>query len=291
MWYKRGIIVICLILIAVAADAKKVTWKLLEDLKGTEVDLIIGDKRCSYYQFDKKTPVSVTLQGPTRLKIRTRLGLPDGLQDEIKYKVRVTEDKRRAKEFSIATQKSNVVSFPEKRLGITESKSIYISVAPGAHTYTLQLLEPKEAVGYVRFYKQLRKLKYIPFAPQSYHSIEIVTAKEKERQYYRATKDKVVKAEVLGPTKLKVTTRLGFTPKMKGEQTYGIEVFDGREKREYAFKAKKSDVASYGDRICSVGRTFIVKVPKGRHTYEFKPVGVDEVLLRLLIPKQATKKR
>ncbi|MBI4721502.1 MAG: hypothetical protein HY769_00610 [Candidatus Stahlbacteria bacterium] len=269
-------------------EAKKVSWKPLSKIKCNKAEIVVKDKKANYCQFDSNATISISVKGPTRLKIRTRIELPEGFKGKEKYKIEVVKDGKQSKEFVISTEPSKVSSITGKKNTISKPKNVYLDVPSGTHKFSLRLTEPKNGIGYVRFYRTLRKLKYASFSPQTYSSVEKILVKEKERTYYKATKEKGVTVEVVGPTKLKVMTRLEFTPQMQGEQTYGLQVIEG-EKKEFTFKTKKSDVsssASKGQYTPGVGKTVLLSVPKGTHKYEFKPIGANSILLRLFIPEK-----
>jgi hypothetical protein len=116
--------------------------------------------------------------------------------------------------------------------------------------------------------------------------------KEKPISYFVATTEVAVRLRVIGPTKLRIVSRLNYDARMKGEQKYAILASEnGRLILTKPFLTSKSLGVEYKDWkevVPGKSRTSYLPVPAGEHIYAFK-LGesiAKSVSLRFSIPDE-----
>lgn len=99
-----------------------------------------------------------------------------------------------------------------------------------------------------------------------------------------------LQVEAVGPTVVKVLTRLDWNSSMAGAQKYQLKVLeDGQLKNTWVLRGRHSKGAVYTDKQDSTpahAETLFIEVPEGRHAYavKFEDSG-REVNVRLLVPR------
>ena len=88
------------------------------------------------------------------------------------------------------------------------------------------------------------------------------------------SKTSTVVLDVVGPTNVKVNTRLLYDATMLGDQSYVVGVREGEAPEcLYRIDAEPSQTVvmrDRGDVIPGALRHFVLEVPDGAHTYEFR---------------------
>jgi hypothetical protein len=119
------------------------------------------------------------------------------------------------------------------------------------------------------------KSKWVSLRPLGSPSFAELQGKDKTYRYYPVTSGQRVAVEVVGPTTLRIATRLGFSPGMVGKMSYRVQVLEGEEViKVYSTSTEKSDLAFVGlMTLPGKKRYFQLKVPKGKHRYDFRASG------------------
>jgi hypothetical protein len=281
-------------ILAVAATttgAACATWTSLAPAKsGAKADILVGSKTLTYYRFDSVAPLVLSVEGPTRLKILTRVRIPNDREEET-YAVTATRDAEHTTTYEFTAPVSNAahyVSFNSYRPGAI--RRVYIDVPTGQHGY--EILAVGDAVVDARPFESAAKSpSRVSIAPRGYAAVETFYYKDKELTYYILTEDVPVVLDVIGPTTIKVNTRLVFDRTMRGGQSYVLGVREyGEPEQLYKIEAEPSETVTSRDRsdiIPGALRDFMLEVGKGARTYEFRladSVG-DAVALKFYIPR------
>jgi hypothetical protein len=291
----RAARVVCaLAVLAVAfarTDASAATWRSLAPAKyGAKADILVDSKTLTYYRFDSVAPLTLSVEGPTRLKILTRVRIPND-RDEGTYSVTVTRDGGHAvtEEFTAGvSEQAHYVAFNSFRPGVI--RRLYIDVPTGQHGY--EILAVGAAVVDARpFQSAADRPSRVSIAPREYAAVETFYYRDKELVYYILTEDAPVVLDVVGPTAIKVNTRLVFDQTMLDAQSYALGVREyGAPEQLYRIETEPSETVTSRDRsdvIPGALRHFMLEVGRGAHTYEFRladTVGAA-VALKFYIPR------
>jgi hypothetical protein len=291
---RSAIVVSVAAVLAVAltwGDASSATWRSIAPARsGAKADILVGSKTLTYYRFDSVAPLVLSVEGPTRLKILTRVRIPNDREEET-YAVTVTRDGEHTstEEFTApVSTDAHYVSFNSYRPGVI--RRVYVDVPTGQHGY--EIFAAGDAVVDARpFESAAESPSRVSIAPREYAAVETFYYRDKELTYYILTEDAPVVLDVVGPTTIKVNTRLIFDQTMQGGQSYVLGVREyGEPEQLYKIETEPSETVTSRDRsdiIPGALRHFMLEVGKGARTYEFRladTVG-GAVALKFYIPR------
>lgn len=294
-------------------------WKSLKPLGAVSpVKMSVKDKDFYYYLLNSKQWLKFEVEGPTRIKVVSRAQIPARVSVRT-YHILGKRDDSKNYFLTRSTRPSSQVKPITQETAIGESRSIYFKVPKGKHTYEFSVPKDQKDPVWIRVLREKKEVKartpskvqpksksvatgnksakgssgkeYVGFAPLNGAEEVEVAVKEEIFTYHRATADKAVEVEIIGPAELKVVSRLEIKPSMRGTVSYRVKVEEnGQTVATYPFKAKPSGVASYKkptSTILSRGDTFLLKVPEGKHRYRvFTPDNDASILVKFYIPRQ-----
>lgn len=283
--------VIALCNIALAEDG-------FQYLKPTTFDqdtkLVIAGKSRTYFVLDNDSQISVAVEGPSQLKIMSRLELnSESATPDYAIEVIMEEGKkpRTIHHTSKLSEKADMPDSEQGIIGVLRSK--VIDVPSGKHSITIRVPENSGDKVYVRLSQKTNEFtggtSVVAMTPFEYTTaIELVT-NETAYTYYRIGESDRAALKLVGPATLKVLSRIEYSPDMKGSQRWRVQVLeDGKPKKSYGMSAGTSDVIQYrlpSQFVASRAETFFVEIPAGEHIYEFRiPEDRRTSLLRFLLP-------
>ncbi|TKJ41893.1 hypothetical protein CEE37_04810 [candidate division LCP-89 bacterium B3_LCP] len=273
------------------------SWKSFKPEKAPgPVKVEVMGKRLNYYPLEKGDEIFLTLEGPTKLRILMRIEFGEDPGGEKSYYLRCERDGETKNRFRrVASASSTAVLADEPDIHMGSSRNVYLKVPSGKHTYRFYVGSKSTYRLYLRFYERSAdvdsKSENVAFAPADFTREVPLIIKEDEVTYYRIGSEDSLKFSVIGPTTIKVLSRLEFAPNMFTNQKFRIRVFeDGSEKQVYPLRSKPSDVAEYmetSEYILGEGAKFFIEVPRGKHQYEFDVIDNGRsALLRFFIPRR-----
>lgn len=252
--------------------------------------VMVDGKQITYHRFDAETPLSFSAQGPVRLKILTRLVIPNDREKD-SYVVAVSRDgetvQREAFD-TVPTDRAFYVALDSVRPGVI--RRVYVDVPAGAHTYELRAEGPARVDARVYASKDLDADR-ISFAPRDGAAVETLLSGDKELSYYVLTKSAPVVLDVVGPTAIRVNTRLLFDQAMSKRESYVVGVREpGTAEVLYTIETTPSTTVVCRDRsdvLPGALRHFMLEVGPGPHAYEFRLVDAKAPALavRFYIPR------
>jgi len=299
-----------LVLIAVALTAtisRAADWRSLSptgEVSGTRI--MVGSNALTYYRFDSDDTLTFVVQGPTRVKILTRLSISTGLggvengggapADPLAathtYSVDVHRDGAFINTMELATESAAPEAYYIALTPFTPGKirRIYIDVPTGTHSYSLKAMG-RAMVDARVFESTARVPKRVSIAPREYTAVEMLLYREKELTYYIASGSSPVVLDVVGPTTVKVNTRLLFWGSMFGEQVYMLGIQSGEDEEiVYRLESQASQTVvcrDRGDVLPGALRSFELPVPRGRYSIVLRLLEPEdgELALKFYIPR------
>jgi hypothetical protein len=268
--------VIAALAVLVVVEAAAADWKSFRpaDHSG-KTSISVEGKERTYYRFSADEPLAFSVDGPTRIKILTRVRVPNNL-DSVEYGVSISRDGvhvETVEKEAYPKDGAFYIAFNNFRPGVI--RRVYIDVPTGRHGYEIAATG-RHAVDARLFESADSKPSLASIAPRDYESVETLYYRDKELTYYLLTKDVPVVLDLVGPTTVKVNTRLLYDATMLGEQTYVIGVRKGDEPEcLYRIDAEPSETVVMRDRtdiIPGALRHFLLEVPRGVHSYQFRLV-------------------
>ncbi|MCB1059612.1 MAG: hypothetical protein KDB65_05240 [Calditrichaeota bacterium] len=268
-------------------------------LKPTTYDqgtsLTIAGKSRHYFVVDADNKVSVTVEGPSQLKIMSRLQLrSEEATPDYSFDVMI-EGSKKAKTVhhtSRLSEKAESGSDGPQYLGVLRSK--VVDIPSGKHNVSISVPDGSQEVLFIRLSQKTNEFTggtaVIAMTPFEYTSEVEMVSDEVIYPYYRISSTERAALRLVGPATLKVLSRIEFSPEMKGTQKWKVQVLeDGKLKKAYHLSAGSSDVIQYRNPaplLPSRAETFFVEIPEGEHVYEFRMEDDSRtVLLRFLMPK------
>ncbi|MBU1636329.1 hypothetical protein KKC97_01515 [bacterium] len=260
-----------------------------------DIQLIISGKTRHYFVLDQDSHVEVTVKGPSKLKVMSRLVLADKQESGDYQFIYQLDDSKKLKTVSHKTVLSDKVEYKDSHEGgVSVLRKRIIDVPRGSHTYRFSLPVDSKHTLFMRFSQKTNEFTggtpVVAMTPFQYTTSVDLVSREESYTYYRVSdKDRVV-LKLVGPATMKVLSRIEFDSQMQGKQKWKIQLLeDGSEKRVYNLSATKSEVNAYREEIDLVpshAEIFFIEIPKGEHVYEFKlPENHRSAILRFLLPE------
>lgn len=231
---------------------------------------IVTKKTETYTILTSKEPISITVEGPTYLRVYTRIPWPKENTGSEIYKIILQKNEM---DEEIITFESEVSKVTKDKAGrrLSKWRSFYIEVPEGSNAYNIvHWASPNDTILLNFRYESPKE--WQEMRATDYKSIIETIEEEKIIKYYELEKDGGVKLEITGPTKLRAITRLNFDTKMLGEQNYTILVNDNGKEAKHSLRCYKSEIIEYKDRkeiIPSNARNFYINIGSGRHVLTF----------------------
>ncbi|HYW67999.1 MAG TPA: hypothetical protein VE960_00190, partial [bacterium] len=125
--------------ILLAGSASAADWKSFRPAEHAgRTKISVGGKELTYYQFSEDEPVAFSVEGPTRLKILTRVRVPSG-RESVEYGVSVSMDgvhQETVEKEAYPKDGAFYVASDDFRPGVI--RRVYIDVPTGRHGYELR---------------------------------------------------------------------------------------------------------------------------------------------------------
>lgn len=285
------VLVVAALLAAIASVATAADWLSVgpagyESMSNVTVD----GKQLPYYRFSAEAPLRFAVDGPTRVKVLVRLRVPMNAS-ESSCAFDVVRDGAASVAESLsasASERAYYVSLEDFRPSVL--RRIYVDVPTGRHGYEVRPRGRYRADARV-FRSADEAPSLASLAPREYARAETFLHKDSELVYYMASTERGVVLDVVGPTSIKVNSRLVYDKTMTGGQTYMLGVTrDGGEEMLYKVETRPSETVAFRDRedlVPGALRYFMLEVPSGRHSYEFRVADAlaSGVALKFYIPR------
>ncbi len=284
-------------LVSLSIGAGSVSAKQITPESGELMTLEIAGKQSAYYRIPKDSSLYVTLTGPGTLTGIVRLITPSDGDTPVSYTLMVSNGVEIVKTLNSTTSASDW-----HWLGNSEnagkSRKFHVRVGEGKHRLRFALKNTVASSAAIKFdyNKRAPHVGESPLYPIAMK--EQVTVQVRERALDYAIMDDTIPVEVrvIGPTRLRVVSRLLYSGLMKGPKQYSIvSKMDSRELPIKTLKTKKSfttKIINHPEWISGRSRTFYVPIPEGEHTISFLMDAIEApgIALRFSIPKEDTRK-
>jgi hypothetical protein len=260
------------------------------------VTTIISGKSRNYYSLSSDNPSVITLQGPGKLIVKTRGRFVPAEKGKLAYEILYSIDGGEQKNVLFANvERATEATYANGTLGVPgQLKEFEIELGLGSHTIEFKLKDStvNVAARYSFVPARGKKLEWIAYSPMRPSEPVDLISKESTISYYRFSFQNPLNIEIIGPTELRVLTRVENHYEMKGRIHYRVQVKEaGKVLNTYQLSSERSETAVYKenkDLIPGKACEFVITVPKGKHNYMIFPMDEDKSTLlgRLLIPKK-----
>jgi len=270
------------------------------DKAGKTVKIQVSGKSWNYCLLDRRSPLELSVEGPAKLKVLSRLDMSDYKSSQkVDYTIQCIIDGNRTHYTHSALISKGVHFGASKKGQIGEGQEFVLDVPAGNHKIKLYVERKDKSVIYARVLKQKRTVSSgthtVAIFPQKLTKQVKILVNEKEFDYFRVGGSDSLSLKVIGPTSVKTFSRLEYDVTMNGEKKYRVQVYeDGKLKNTFLLNTILSETAVYKEgnakKIISRGDSFYMEVPAGEHTYTFKVLDSGRsALLKFYIPEKALK--
>lgn len=260
----------------------------IEPYKKWEIE-IVTKKAEEYLLLTKNQPITFSVEGPTYLRVYTRIVWPKNNMGSEIYKLILQENEIDENIITLESEESSVTR-DKKGRALSKWRSFYIEVPEGQNRYRLTHWSSPQDTILVKFAYESPK-RWEDIAATEYGSIIEAIEEERIIKYYELNKSARVTVRVTGPQRLRVIARLNYDEKMIGDQNYTIVVEKDGKVENYALKCYKSQMITYKDRkdlVPSNARSFHINVGEGAHTLRFSLTGTiaESAAIRILVEEK-----
>jgi len=290
-----------LILVGLAGAA----WTTVRNIKGAKrVIAEVDGKSRAYWLLEKDGTFSASINGPALVRVVSRAPY----KSKLKGKESVldwTLDGQPGGRFAHALVKSRgarlrpakedpAFATPNKWTRLSAANTDEIRIPFGTHI--LRVKADQSAADGALLRLKVKTIHPMPkggtvdVLPREAGPSRIVEVKQSRATYQVLRSGDELQVEAVGPTVLKVLTRLDWNSTMAGVQKYQLKVLeDGALKNTWVLRGRHSKGAIYADKQDTTpahAETLFIEVPEGKHAYtvKFEDSG-REVNVRLLMPR------
>ncbi len=276
------------------ARAEGRTYLVPED-ESDALPILIDGKVRTYYAIGVDDPLRIDVPGPTTLTLLVRLVFTPGMPDTAAYGIVVSERSTVLKKHWTTTRRGDDAFVPLSPNAPGRSRKLSVEIPQGSHTLTIALLGDvaKEAAVRVSIPGEYRADEYASIAPLDPRETVTALAAEKQIAYYLVDTGSPLTVRVVGPTRLRVLSRLTFDEGLRGKRRYILRVEEGeRLVREDALLTTRSTSVVFSDRLDLVpgkDKVTLIEVPGGVHRYTVRLGAGSESRLaavRFTIPRR-----
>ena len=220
---------------------------------------IVTKKTEDYNLLIKDEPITLTVEGPTYLRVYTRIPWLSDFDERI------------------ITLESEISKVTRDKSGrpLSKWRSFYLEVGDGINNYKIiNWASPTDTILLKFKYEAPKKWKDL--AATNYASLIEAIEDEKIIKYYELKNETQVTLGINGPGRLKIISRLSYDETISGEQSYTILVREKRKITKFPLKCYKSETIEYKNRkniVPSNAKTFYIKLGQGWHILEFSLSG------------------
>ena len=224
-----------------------------------------------YYILTREEPLIINVDGPTWLRVYTRILWQEDMKESEKYRIIVERDGEDDRIVKMTAKKSGVSSVFGQ--DVSKWRSFYINVPHETHTYRFFIWRASSDTILLRFGFQSPE-RWEELIPISYESLIETIESEKIYAYYTGEAEKDVSVIINGPRKIKVVTRVLCDSTFIGENVYGITVYDGDELiRRVSYNTQKSETVIFKNSpniVPSTKSVTYIDIGDGEHILKFR---------------------
>ncbi len=197
----------------------------------------------SYYLLTGNAPLDFEVEGPTWLRVYTRLWWPASATDRARYRLSLwQDDAQRPVEHEVRISPS---SYGPNHRNVGQWRSFFVQVPPGANRYRLVLDEAGSDTVGVRFgFQEPRPWRTARLGTKP---LELIEGRD-STTFHEVAARQPTKLTVEGPCRVRLRARLNYTPDLLGEQSFSLVVSEGKNALvRRAFRVSRSPSAVYGN--------------------------------------------
>ncbi|MEM7352814.1 MAG: hypothetical protein AAF657_18610 [Acidobacteriota bacterium] len=260
------------------------------------VPIFVSGQDRSYEILPADEPRVITVRGPGELRLVSRARFRPATDDALGYSLRVRVDGGVEQEVVYEdVGRSRTAMFRDGTLGVPGRLMDYrLQLRRGYHNIEIQPAPDSPQILFRYLFKPQRERRrsWVALTPLGDPERVELVVREAFVPYYRNRPGTPFDVEVIGPTELRIFTRIESTPEMRGRIHYRLQVREGEQViNTFQLSSRRSEVATYSDLDTLVpGRAaeVVIPIPRGRHRLQIAPMDPDKstLLARFMLPKE-----
>ncbi len=258
------------------------------------VKIRVNRNSVSYHAATAEKPFVFRVNGPTPIRVISRL-LYDGFPaDGVRYRLRLEIDG-----VELRTMGETVDPSPDARLSrggaVGTLRREIVQIPAGNHKVRIYPLDEGRRVA-LRVFRgdgRPKTTKWVSYTPRSYRKAIRLHARDSEVIYYRIDNKTPLAMTLRGPLRMKIMSRLDFGTERGYSQTYVVKAFiDGELTDTFSLKSRASHTSTYPDLpeiTPGVAREIFIDIPAGKHevTLSLDCTAAECASFRMLIPERS----
>ena len=264
---------------------------------GQGIAIVVGEKTRVYHPLSLEKPSVVEVKGPGDLRILTRARFDARTTGDLAYRLLYTIDGAEQHAVDIEgverAPDARYKDIPSATPG--DAEELTLSIGRGQHAVEVRLRDsvPNVAARFLFTPRKQKKTKWVALCPLPPLEPVDLYAGEETMHCYRFSAEKPLKVEIIGPTELRIVTRVENSFAMKGRANYRIQVrHNGEVMQSFQLSSKRSETAAYKSNpklVPGKAREIVFTVPKGKQRYEIAPLDRHTILGQVLFPQKDAK--
>jgi len=248
----------------------------LEPETGEETRILTGDAVRTYYEFSADETVELPLLGPTTLTLLIRAVFTPSMPDTVPYGVEVVEGDSTLVTHWTTTRRSDTRFVPDSPDTPGLSRKLSVEIPDGEHELGVKLLGEDVPRAVARFYVpgEYATERYVSISPLDPERTLTAVGGEKQIRYYPIDQDESVAVRIVGPTTLRILSRMMFDYDLHGRRHYTLLVEEnGRQVRNVLLPTTRSTSVVFEnapDVTPGKNKVTLLDVPKGVHRYHVR---------------------
>jgi len=259
------------------------------------VPIFVSGHDRAYEALSSEASHLMTVRGPGELRLVTRARFLPSTANGLSYSLRVRVDGGAEQEVLYENvERSRTAMFRDGTLGVPGRLMDYVlPLRRGYHNIEISSGPDSPPILFRTLFKPIRERRrqWVALTPLGEPSLVELVVRESLVSYYRNPPGKPFEVEVIGPTELRVFTRVDCTPEMRGRIHYRLQVRENeRVINTFQLSSRRSEVAVYrafDALVPSRATEIVIPIPPGHHRLQISPMDPDKstVLSRFLLPK------
>ncbi|MEM1205833.1 MAG: hypothetical protein AAGN66_21565 [Acidobacteriota bacterium] len=260
------------------------------------IPIFVSGQDRDYVPLSQEDFTLITVRGPGELRLISRPRFRPDAGETHRFGLVVRVNGGAAQEIVYEdVERSTTAMFRDGRLGVPGRLVDYtLRLARGYHNIEVRAAQASPQIYFRHLFKPKRERRrsWVPLTPLRTPELVELVVRETLVPYYRNAAGEGFTLDVIGPTELRIFTRLENTPEMRGRIHYRLQIQqDGQVVNTYQLGSRRSEVAQYHREDALVpGRAVevVVAVPEGKHRYELRSIDPDKptFLARFMLPRE-----
>ena len=260
------------------------------------IPIFVSGKDRAYEILQPDETRLMTLRGPGELRLVHRARFKPAMENGLSYSLFLRVNG--GEEYEVVydkVERSRTAMFRDGTLGVPGRLLDHIiELGRGYHNVEIRTKADNPEIFFRDLFqkKRERRRNWVEWTPSGSPQQVDLVVREALVPYFRNEPNRPFEVEIIGPTELRIFTRIENTPDMRGRIHYRLQIRSGgKVVNTFQLSSRRSDITAYLEEDHLVpGRAaeIAIPIPEGRHRLEIQPLDPDKstLLARFMIPRE-----